>query len=58
MFDVINLLSLSSDEENSSHGQSVQHDPSKDHITVFVSNIDFNLEEDKLKEVFKKVGIG
>jgi len=44
------------EESTPFHGQSVQHDSSKDHITAFVSNIDFNIEEDRLKEEFKKCG--
>ena len=35
--------------------ESVQHDSSKDNITVFVSNLDFALEVDRLREIFHKV---
>ncbi|CAL1544489.1 unnamed protein product [Lymnaea stagnalis] len=38
------------------HGQSVRHDPSKDNVTAFISNLDFSLEEERLKEVFQKCG--
>ncbi|RUS77540.1 hypothetical protein EGW08_014694 [Elysia chlorotica] len=43
-------------EDAGVHGESVQHDPSKDNITVFVSNLDFSLGEDRLREVFGKCG--
>lgn len=42
--------------EQEDHGQVVQHDPSKDNVTVFVSNLDFQVPEDRLRDVFDKVG--
>jgi len=42
--------------EPEDHGQVVQHDPSKDNVTVFVSNLDFQVPEDRLRDVFDKVG--
>ncbi|GFO32792.1 squamous cell carcinoma antigen recognized by t-cells 3 [Plakobranchus ocellatus] len=43
-------------DEATQHGESVLHDPSKDNITVFVSNLDFALPEERLREVFQKCG--
>ena len=42
-------------EEGTHHGESVQHDSSKDNVTVFVSNLDFTLQEERLQQVFEKV---
>ncbi|XP_059162213.1 squamous cell carcinoma antigen recognized by T-cells 3-like [Physella acuta] len=42
--------------ESQFHGESVKHDPTKDNVTAFVSNLDFTLEEDRLKNVFEKCG--
>ncbi|KAH9515146.1 Squamous cell carcinoma antigen recognized by T-cells 3, partial [Bulinus truncatus] len=38
------------------HGETIKHDSSKDNITVFVSNLDFSVEEGKIKEVFETCG--
>uniref|UniRef100_A0A0B7B9N7 RRM domain-containing protein n=2 Tax=Arion vulgaris TaxID=1028688 RepID=A0A0B7B9N7_9EUPU len=38
------------------HGEYVRHDPAKDNVTAFVSNLDFAVEESKLKEVFQECG--
>ncbi|KAK3748519.1 hypothetical protein RRG08_008680 [Elysia crispata] len=43
-------------EEAGQHGESVQHDSSKDNVTVFISNLDFTLPEERLREVFEKCG--
>lgn len=37
-------------------GAVVAHDSSKDNRTVFVSNLDYSVTEDKIKEVFSSVG--
>ena len=34
----------------------VPHDPSKDDQTVFISNLSFDIEEDKVREVLNPVG--
>ena len=36
-------------------GRTQQHDPGKDSVTAFVSNLDYSLGEDRLREVFSKV---
>ncbi|KAJ4445263.1 hypothetical protein ANN_07064 [Periplaneta americana] len=38
------------------HGVTVVHDSSKDNRTVFVSNLDYSVTEDRLKEVFSSIG--
>lgn len=38
------------------HGVSVAHDSSKDNRTVFVSNLDYSVDEATLREVFSSVG--
>ncbi|XP_067014696.2 squamous cell carcinoma antigen recognized by T-cells 3 isoform X2 [Anabrus simplex] len=38
------------------HGVTVPHDPAKDNRTVFVSNLDYSLEESTLREQFAGVG--
>ncbi|XP_005099708.1 squamous cell carcinoma antigen recognized by T-cells 3 [Aplysia californica] len=43
-------------DASENHGETVQHDPSKDNVTVFISNLDFSLEVDRLKEIFHKCG--
>ncbi|KAI8782889.1 squamous cell carcinoma antigen recognized by T-cells 3-like isoform X3 [Biomphalaria glabrata] len=50
---------ISEEESNSRvilHGESVKHDPSKDNITVFVSNLDFSVEDEIVKGFFEKCG--
>lgn len=47
-------LSMKGDS-NKKHGVSVAHDPAKDPVTVFVSNLDYKTEEDRLKEFFTSV---
>jgi hypothetical protein len=37
-------------------GTHVPHDPSKDNRTVFVSNLDYTVSEDEVKNVLNKVG--
>ncbi len=37
------------------HGQTVEHDPSKDDRSVFLSNLPFKFEEDGIKDVLKEV---
>ncbi|PSN43747.1 hypothetical protein C0J52_06406 [Blattella germanica] len=44
------------DQPESEHGVTVTHDASKDNRTVFVSNLDFSLAEEKLRETFSCVG--
>lgn len=34
----------------------VPHDPSKDHRTVFVSNLSYDVDEDQVKEVLNPAG--
>ena len=41
---------------NSSHGTTVQHDPSKDDVTVFLSNLDYSTEEYQVKDLFSCCG--
>ncbi|KAK7087738.1 hypothetical protein V1264_021749 [Littorina saxatilis] len=43
-------------EEEDEHGRSVQHDASKDNVTAFVSNLAFQMSEDRVKEFFDKCG--
>ncbi|ESO95367.1 hypothetical protein LOTGIDRAFT_188648 [Lottia gigantea] len=42
------------EEETTTEG--VKHDPSKDDRTVFVSNLNFDINEDGIKEIFCKCG--
>ncbi|XP_025090591.1 squamous cell carcinoma antigen recognized by T-cells 3-like isoform X2 [Pomacea canaliculata] len=42
--------------ENVDHGEFVHHDSSKDNITAFVSNLNFEVGEDRLREVFGECG--
>ncbi|CAH8589665.1 unnamed protein product [Heterobilharzia americana] len=42
--------------EPTSHGTFVPHDPSKNDLTVFVSNLDYSTSEDQLRETFEKCG--
>ncbi|KAK7506101.1 hypothetical protein BaRGS_00002823 [Batillaria attramentaria] len=43
-------------EEPVEHGESVQHNPSKDNVTVFVSNLDYEVGEERIREAFHKCG--
>ncbi|KAF8792047.1 squamous cell carcinoma antigen recognized by T-cells 3-like [Argiope bruennichi] len=43
-------------EKLDSHGMSVRHDSSKDDRTVFISNLSFQTEEDKIQEFFSQIG--
>ncbi|XP_054717886.1 squamous cell carcinoma antigen recognized by T-cells 3-like [Uloborus diversus] len=43
-------------ETSEGHGVSVQHDPSKDNRTVFLSNLSYQIDEEKLRDCFSKVG--
>ncbi|GBN63258.1 Squamous cell carcinoma antigen recognized by T-cells 3 [Araneus ventricosus] len=43
-------------ETSDSHGMSVKHDPAKDDRTVFISNLFFKTEEDKIREFFSQIG--
>ena len=38
------------------HGTVTAHDPSKDNCTIFVSNLDYSTDDDKIREVFASVG--
>lgn len=38
------------------HGSFVSHDPTKNNVTVFVSNLDFSVREDDLDNTFKNCG--
>lgn len=40
----------------SEHGVSVAHDSSKDNHTVFVSNLDYSVDEATIKEFFSSLG--
>ncbi|KFM73372.1 Squamous cell carcinoma antigen recognized by T-cells 3, partial [Stegodyphus mimosarum] len=42
-------------ETSESHGTTVRHDSSKDDRTVFLSNLAYNIEEDKIRECFSQV---
>ncbi|XP_076434791.1 spliceosome associated factor 3, U4/U6 recycling protein-like [Babylonia areolata] len=43
-------------EDLTDHGESIQHDPSKDNVTIFVSNLDYSTTEDALREAFQQCG--
>ncbi|GFR93553.1 squamous cell carcinoma antigen recognized by T-cells 3, partial [Elysia marginata] len=43
-------------QDSEQHGEYVKHDATKDNITVFVSNLDFNLPDTRLNEIFEKCG--
>lgn len=38
------------------HGVVMEHDPSKDNRTIFVSNLDYSTTSDQIREVFESVG--
>jgi RNA recognition motif-containing protein len=40
----------------SEHGVSVAHDSSKDNRTVFVSNLDYSVSDDAIREIFSSMG--
>lgn len=40
----------------SEHGVSVAHDTTKDNRTVFVSNLDYSVDDGTIKEVFSSMG--
>lgn len=42
--------------ETEVHGESRPHDSSKDNVTAFVSNLDFSLEIERLRDIFHKCG--
>ncbi|KAK7595131.1 hypothetical protein V9T40_001564 [Parthenolecanium corni] len=45
-----------SPEKSKTTGTFVPHDPSKDHRTIFISNLSFDVEEDKVREVLGSAG--
>ncbi|GFQ70924.1 squamous cell carcinoma antigen recognized by T-cells 3 [Trichonephila clavata] len=43
-------------ETSDSHRMSIKHDSSKDDRTVFLSNLSYETDEDKIKEFFSQIG--
>lgn len=43
-------------EMSESHGLSIKHDSSKDDRTVFLSNLSFKTDEDKIRNFFSQIG--
>uniref|UniRef100_T1IRW8 RRM domain-containing protein n=1 Tax=Strigamia maritima TaxID=126957 RepID=T1IRW8_STRMM len=44
------------DDDVEQHGETIEHDSSKDDFTIFLSNLAYNPDEDKIKEIFTDVG--
>ncbi|VDQ02205.1 unnamed protein product [Trichobilharzia regenti] len=44
------------DSQHLPHGEFVPHDPAKNDLTAFVSNLDYSTTEDQLRKTFEKCG--
>jgi RNA recognition motif-containing protein len=52
----LSLICFTEERVESEHGVSVAHDSTKDNRTVFVSNLNYSVDDTTLKEVFSSMG--
>lgn len=52
----ISLTEVSTSDETTGTGNLVPHDPAKDERTVFISNLEYTVTEEDVKNILKEVG--